>query len=182
MKKAMRFIGNLRGIGVLALLLAVGLLAACSGRPGDTYLKYYWVATPLYLSDTNPSTPSYVQNNTYFSTETGDFYVEYQAWDTSWWWMDYTISADPGSPILEPGPDSWFEIDLFANGPTLYHHTWALSAEQSRAGSLTRGLGPASATNSEPSASKAPLGESLTQSITSGGYTLTLRYGRLPAK
>ena len=153
---------------VILLFVVSFLLISCYGSPGSTLLKYYWAGTPLAFSDSNPSTPYTIHNNTYFYTDTGTFYLQYEAWDTSLWAAYYIITSNEGSLFADGNP-SYFELDLFSTGPEFYKWSYARSLENSRVittttikkGSLTElPTAPANAT---------------TTAIQSGHYTLTLK-------
>ena len=105
---------------VLLLVLALVWLVGCQGPSGEAYQKYWWAGSLGYIQDTNPSTPETIYNDVYFSTQPGSYYVQYQAFDGSEWYLYYTITVEPGGLFLEPGPDNWFEIGLYSTGPVLY--------------------------------------------------------------
>ncbi len=165
-------------------LFAFMLLSGCTGSPGSTYLMYYWVSAPLAILDTNPSTPAIIYCGEYFPTGTGTFHMEYVAWDGSAWWMDYTISSDPGGLFWSRGDDAWFEIDLFSTGPSFYRSAWEKSLEEQ---SANRDLGCSSGARSIVNSRGAYAGRQsdlpgpcFEQSRRCGSYTITGRYGRLP--
>jgi hypothetical protein len=96
------------------------ILTSCTGPEGKAYQKYWWAGSLGYFYDTNPSTPYTIYNNVYFSTNAGNYYLEYRAFDGSAWYMYYTITINKGGPLFIPGDDVWFEIDLYSFGPSLY--------------------------------------------------------------
>jgi hypothetical protein len=167
------------------LLIALACLpfVACSGSPGDTYLKYYWNTAPLYLYDANPSTPQLVTNDSYFMTKTGTFYMDYTAWDGSSWWMDYTIEANPGSPFFQNGAAAYFEIDLFYFGPGFYEWSYARSIEIQGLASGPETVAPSASKGDVDMAEQPLLGTreaaSVWQTVTKNGYTLRLEAGRI---
>lgn len=166
---------------ILTFLLSCCLFIqiSCTGSPGQPYLKYYWIGTPLAFSDSNPSTPYTVYNNVYFPTDTGTFYMQYIAWDGSGWWMYYSITSNPGKMFWVPGDDSWFEIDLFSSGPSIYEWPLEMSVEEAHY-STSGDISSAIVINHEvvvPDVLQEP--EPLyVQSITKGNYTLEIRCGR----
>ncbi len=120
---------------LLVPLVALLAIATCSGPAGESYLAYSWVSDPLYLYDQNPSAPAVVANGSYFHSAAGDYYMEYTAWDSSNWWMYYSISDEPGKPILEKGADGYFEITLYSSGPAIWKWTSPRTLQEAGAGS-----------------------------------------------
>jgi len=102
------------------ILLSIPLLG-CTIREGHSYQKYYWVYEPLYIYDTNPYTPNTIYNDEYYYVEAGSYYMEYDAWDGSGWYMYYTIKEDKGI-LFDDGDDYFYEIDLYSSGPSLYRY------------------------------------------------------------
>lgn len=98
-------------------------LSSCTGPDGQAYLKYKWSDELVYFSDTNPSTPSIIYNDTYFSTNPGTYYMEYKASTKGpLYYLRYTITTKKGE-FLSPGADSWFVLVLYTNlGPHLYEY------------------------------------------------------------
>ena len=47
-------------------------------------------------------------NDVNFDTQPGTFYMEYVARDGTGWWMDYSITVDPGGLFFSSGDDFWF--------------------------------------------------------------------------
>lgn len=107
-----------------ALLISI---TSCMGPDGEASLKYFWVYAPESLYDENPLTPDTVYNDEYFSTNPGNYYMEYTAWDGSSWWMDYEITVEAGEIFFNPGSDTWFEIALYSSGPSLYEWSYPAS-------------------------------------------------------
>jgi len=105
------------------IIICSVVLINCTGPNGDAYLKYWWAGSLGYINDTNPSTPHYIYKDVYFQTNPGKFYLEYEAFDGSEWYMYYTITINKGSFLVFPGDDLWFEIGLYSTGPTLYKWT-----------------------------------------------------------
>lgn len=109
-----------RWVLILVASLAILSFVGCTGQPGPVMLAYSWVETPFYLYDSNPSTPSTVYNGVYFPTEPGSYYMEYQAWDASFWSISYSLEAHSGEMFLQNGAEADFEIALYAIGPSIY--------------------------------------------------------------
>lgn len=103
---------------VLSISLSLLFLGGCSIERGQSYQKYFWIGAPLYFYDTNPYTPHTIYNDEYFMVDQGTYYMEYDAWDGSGWYLYYTIEKDNGN-IFDKGDDLYYEIDLFASGPEL---------------------------------------------------------------
>jgi hypothetical protein len=113
----------MKNIKIFILLGLTALIFSCSkGDDGEAYLKYSWVGLPLYFYDTNPSTPQTVTKDVYFHTNPGRYYMEYRAFDNSYWYMNYQITVNEGS-VGSDGDDLWFEITLYSSGPTLWKWT-----------------------------------------------------------
>jgi hypothetical protein len=102
------------------VLINLLLLTSCPGPNGSAYQKYWWAGSLGYIYDTNPSTPNTIYNDVYFPTNSGSYYMEYQAFDGSEWYMYYTITTKSGAMFNTSGDDSWFEIGLYYTGPVLY--------------------------------------------------------------
>lgn len=103
---------------LLSICLSLLFLGGCSIERGQTYQKYFWIGAPSYFYDTNPYTPKTIYNDEYFMVDQGTYYMEYEAWDGSGWYLYYTIEEDGGN-IFDKGDDFYYEIDLFASGPEL---------------------------------------------------------------
>lgn len=117
---------NLIGFSFIFLVL---FLSGCTGPDGQAYQKYWWTGLPGYFYDTNPSTPSKIYNDTYFSTNPGSYYMEYESWSGSPWYMYYTITTKKGSSFNTAGDNTWFEIWLLSEGPSLYKWDYARSID-----------------------------------------------------
>lgn len=111
----------MKRIAALSVLMcSLFIFAGCTGPNGNAHQKYWWAGSLGYIYDTNPSTPSIVRNDVYFSTNAGSYYMEYQAFDGSEWYVNYKITTKEGKLFNTAGDDSWFEIGLFSTGPELY--------------------------------------------------------------
>ncbi len=110
-----------KAIKYLFLIMVSLFICGCSVENGRTYQKYYWAYSPKYIYDTNPYTPSIIYNDEYFAAGEGSYYMEYTAWDGSSWYMYYSIEVDKGF-LFDRGDDFYYEIDLYAAGPTLYRY------------------------------------------------------------
>lgn len=66
------------------------------------------MSVPQHFYDENPSTPYTMYNDVNFDTQPGTFYMEYVARDGTGWWMDYSITVDPGGLFFSSGDDFWF--------------------------------------------------------------------------
>jgi len=163
---------------VICILICGTLFTSCKGPEGEAYLAYSWVSAPLYLYDENPSIPSTVHNGTYYKTNEGSYYMEYIAWDDSAWWMTYKISANPGQPFFQEGEPAYFEISLYSFGPSIYQWDEPRSADNSMDDDTGSDPSAAPAGSSEP-IPPADRGDSGTESIVRGGYTLEIEWGKL---
>jgi hypothetical protein len=129
----------MRNKKLFVIFAVVALFFSCEGSNGKAYLKYSWVALPTYLYDSNPSTPQTVTNGVYFHTNPGKYYMEYKAFDNSFWYMIYEITINEGK-FLEDGDDLWFEITLYSTGPTLWKWTSARNIEKTELSNENNGL------------------------------------------
>jgi len=123
---------KIRKFVLCVLILFTTVFISCTGEDGNAYQKYYWAGAPLYFYDTNPYTPDIVYNDEYFYTGPGSYYMEYDAWDGSGWYMYYTIYIEEGK-FLEDGDDIWYEIFLSSSGPDIYGYSYARSLEGKKA-------------------------------------------------
>jgi hypothetical protein len=154
----------LRKIGCgIVVVFVLSLLAGCIGEDGDLYLAYSWLSAPQYFYDENPAIPSVFYNGTYYESEEGTYYMEYIAWDGSGWWMNYTLTANPGDLFFVKGAPAYCEIWLYWFGPSLYNWSEPRSIEGQADG-------------------ESGLDGVQTESRTIGGYTITIVWGRLDAK
>lgn len=175
--------------GCFAIVTAMAALAftACAGPSGESYQKYWWSGSLGYFYDTNPSTPDTVFNDVYFPTKSGNFYMEYKAFDGSGWYMYYTITVDEGS-FLSAGDDAWFELGLYASGPVLYRWDSARSLAEKTAPAIAAAEADAEKAEVSPEAMRrpAPLSEGREKSgilgsdeLSTRGGTIKIEYGRI---
>ncbi len=154
----------------ILIIFAAGLIiaaAGCRGAKGDVYVGYSWTSAPLYLYDENPSVPATVSNGAYYTTNEGDYYMEYTAWDSSSWWMVYSIIANEGEAFFKNGEPAYFEIALYSFGPSIYRWNDARGITSAEAN-------PESG-EPEPYAGR---GDSGTETVVCGDYTMRMEYGR----
>jgi hypothetical protein len=145
---------------------------------GETFLAYCWTYPPLFLADENPSTPNTVTNGKYFPTDTGEFYMEYTAYEGSSYWVIYTIVANSGSSTAEGDP-AYYQLWLNASGPKYYRYNYSIGET-----SASQDLG---IINSEFPISAYESSEVLKKSsdttgyetITSGDLTINIKYKRI---
>lgn len=164
---------------LLTLGLAAGIVTSCTGKPGNIFLKYSWVSTPLYLYDENPSIPATVYNGVYFQSSPGTYYMEYTAWDGSDWWMTYTLSAHPGTSFFVDGEDAKFEIALYSFGPDIYQWQSVVAARETTYIRNSRQSAGEDPMDLEVSPSIAPTDNVVTTAETTrGNSTLRIEYGR----
>lgn len=142
---------------LIVIPLLGSLFSGCMGPKGEVYLAYSWVSAPEYIYDENPSIPATINNGTYYESSEGSYYMEYVAWDGRGWWMNYTLSANPGALFLMEGDPAYFEISLYSFGPSIYQWSEPRSGEEAAGDRPDHG----------------------SQSIIRGGYTLSIEYGRL---
>ena len=170
----------------IAIAAAALSLGACAGPDGEAWQKYWWSGSLGYFYDTNPSTPDTVYNDVYFPTKAGNFYLEYEAFDGSGWYMYYTITVNEGA-FLSAGDDAWFEIGLYSTGPVLYEWDSARSLAEGAAAepAATEAEGTAGAAP-ETKRLSSPLSEGRTKSGILGGDerttksgTIRIEYGRI---
>jgi hypothetical protein len=124
--------------------MVVATFSGCTGLEGRSYQKYWWGSSLSYIYDTNPSIPDNIFKDEYYRTEAGTYYMEYQVFNGSWYYMYYTITVDRGDFPMSPGDDSWYELDLNSWGPSLYVHA------QTAARDLAAGNSPGGAADSQP--------------------------------
>lgn len=133
----------MKRVVVLISVIAM-ILVGCSGPDGKAYQKYWWTGSLGYIFDTNPSTPATIYNDVYFATNPGSYYLEYQSWNGSQWYMYYKISVQSGGLFFSAGDDSWFEIGLYSTGPVLYR--WSSASVEDGNGKLDSDTEPSPST------------------------------------
>ena len=97
--------------------------------------------------------------------------MEYMIWDQSvTWWTYYTITAEDGRPFFAPGPDTYFKLCVDTTGPSI----WKFGQPRSLATSTVNKV--------QRSSARADLKQGPqigTDSYSSGGFRIEIRYGRL---
>ncbi len=115
--------------GIVGTLLVLSTLIGCGmpGDDGDSYVAYSWAVGPFSFYSTDPafSGRSFIGNNTYYKSDEGTWYMEYQSWDESLWWAEYEVYREEGKDGAlftdgSDGDDLYFEISCLSSGPSLY--------------------------------------------------------------
>jgi len=103
-------------LGLIALLAIIGFtMVSCGESDGDVYLKYTWVYTPSYFTDTNPAIPSTFYNGTYYKTKPGVTYtMSYRSSGGSGTLYTYTYNLK-----ARKGGDIFYEIYLSVSGASI---------------------------------------------------------------
>ena len=169
------------------------------GLDGEAYLAYTWVGA-ISISDSNPSIPYTIINNTYYKSNPGTYALSYISWDYSKWSCTYTISVNEGTPGQsggegkafwkkgtdgadgQDGADVYFKLGLWSTGPVIYTYSspMAFTTDYDRERNKVGNNEIKFQNKISKSRQLMQSGDfSKTQTVTSGKYKITLKYSKI---
>lgn len=160
-----------RTVALALAVLALALITGCMIYDGDVYLSFDWTYTPEWFDTDDPNLPSTIYRNAEYLTGEGTWYFEYYHDESGYvrriW---YTLTAHDGIVPCVPAEDARFELFLSAFAdPDLIQ--W-----QSSTGEVPEQPGSIQAAPS-PSRADEHLVQTWEETMTSAGWTLTVRGG-----
>ena len=168
-----------------AILVAVMFSSCVFGVKGDVYIGYGWDSYLIGFYDENPSVPSFIVEDQYYYSRTGN----YDGW-YSWGYSpdmilasylfsysldaDYTYVDDPYGPY-----DAYFYISLSPYGPVYYSPSYSRFLEGGQSGGKVIAASSGSATPFSE-VDRENLGEpDGVIEKSQGGYTMHLEYWKI---
>jgi len=110
----------------------VSFFTSCGkdGLDGDSYISFEWDWYVDSYTDDNSSTPSTINENTYYQVYPGTYYFSYECSDLdgNFWGFDgsyhiYINEGEPGSFLTDGdnGKDNYFTLSLSGSGYDFYN-------------------------------------------------------------